>query len=245
MSKFFVKSESVKNNTISITDKDDIKHMIKVLRLGVGDCLDISDSFEFEYKAEIINIETDCVLARILDKQKFAREPEIKITLFQGIPKQGKMETIIQKSVELGVNAIVPIFTDRTIVTDKGNFKNKIERWQKVADESVKQCKRGIIPKVNNNLTLKEMIKDIDKHELIIFPYENEVNKSIKDCLRSIEYKPKSVAIIIGPEGGFSDNEAEQLKKAGARSVTLGKSILRTETAGIVTIAMVMYELEL
>lgn len=245
MSRFFVNSKNITDNTISITDKDDIKHIVKVLRLAVGDFIDISDSVEFEYKAEIIVIELGHVKTKILEKQKFAREPEIMITLFQGIPKQGKMETIIQKAVELGVNSIVPVFTDRTVVTDKGNFKNKIERWQKIADEAVKQCKRGIIPQINNSTSIKEILNDMSNYELIIFPYENEEKFSIKDCLKNLDYKPKNLAIIIGPEGGFSDNETAQLKKAGAKCVTLGKTILRTETAGIVAIAMSMYELEL
>lgn len=245
MSRFFVNKDNVKNSSIFITDKDDIKHITKVLRLDIGDLIDISDSIEFEYETEIISIDRDYIEVKVLNKKKFTREPQTKITLFQGIPKQGKMETIIQKSVELGVNAIVPIFTERTVVTDKGNFKSKVERWQKIADESVKQCKRGIIPKINQSSTLMEIMKEIGQYELVLFPYENEEAFTIKDCLRNLDVKPQRIAIIIGPEGGFSDKEAEMIKNAGAKCVTLGKTILRTETAGIVTIAMVMYELEL
>ncbi|WP_027399342.1 RsmE family RNA methyltransferase [Anaerovorax odorimutans] len=245
MSRFFVLNKDVMDNTINITDKEDIKHISKVLRLNVSDCIDISDSVEFEYKTQIISMEKDCIKAKILDKQKFAREPEIKVTLFQGIPKQGKMETIIQKCVELGVSSIVPVFTDRTVVTDKGNFKNKIERWQRISDEAVKQCKRGIIPLVNNNKTFKEMLDDLDDYELIIFPYENEENYSIKDSLRNLNNIPKNIALIIGPEGGFSDKEAKELKSINAECVTLGKTILRTETAGMAALSMIMYELEL
>lgn len=245
MSRFFVSSENVMEKTITITDKDDIKHISKVLRLSEGDPIDISDSVEFEYATEILTIEKDYVEVKILDKQKFAREPEIKITLFQGIPKQGKMETIIQKCVELGIYSIVPVFTSRTVVTDKGNFKNKIERWQKVSDEAVKQCKRGIVPMIQENKTFQEMMQDILSYELILFPYENEGDYTIKDCLRNLENQPKEVAIIIGPEGGFSDKEAIELKSLGAKCVTLGKTILRTETAGMAALAMTMYELEL
>ncbi|MGI6748545.1 MAG: 16S rRNA (uracil(1498)-N(3))-methyltransferase [Anaerovoracaceae bacterium] len=245
MNRFFVDAKEVLDNTIRITDQNDMKHMLKVLRLGIGDIISISDSVEFEYEAEIVAIEKDYVEARIMDKQKFAREPELEITLFQGIPKQGKMETIIQKTVELGVNSIVPVFTDRTIVVDHGNFNKKIERWQKISDEAVKQCKRGIIPKINSQITFSEMLEDITKYDLILFPYENEVKRSIKECLRGLVVKPKKVAIIIGPEGGFSDSEARILIKSGAQSVSLGKTILRTETAGMAAIAMVMYELEM
>ncbi|HVI39426.1 MAG TPA: 16S rRNA (uracil(1498)-N(3))-methyltransferase [Anaerovoracaceae bacterium] len=245
MSKFFVDYHDVKESTIRITDADDRKHMTKVLRLDVGDTISISDTVQFEYAAEIIAIEKDYIETKILDKQKFAREPELKITLFQGIPKQGKMETIIQKTVELGVYSIVPVFTDRSVVIDHGNFHKKIERWQKIADEAVKQCKRGIIPQIQREMMFQDMLNAIVKYELILFPYENEENYSIKDCLKKITEKPQKAAVIIGPEGGFSDQEAEALIKIGAQSVSLGKTILRTETAGMTAIAMVMYELEL
>lgn len=245
MSKFFVDCHDVKESTIRITDADDRKHITKVLRLGAGDIIYVSDSVQFEYKAEITAAEKDYIEARILDKQKFAREPELLITLYQGVPKQGKMEAIIQKNVELGVYSISPVFTDRSVVIDHGNFHKKIERWQKIADEAVKQCKRGIIPQIQRETTFQEMLNDIVKYDLIVFPYENEENRTIKDLLRNLEEKPKKAAVIIGPEGGFSDQEAEALKKIGAQSVTLGKTILRTETAGMAAIAMTMYELEL
>lgn len=245
MSRFFVDAGNVHENTITITDRDDIKHLVKVLRLEEGNRIIVSDSVEFEYETEIQSVELDCVTVKILDKQKFAREPELKITLFQGIPKQGKMETIIQKSVELGVHEIVPVFTDRTVVTDKGNFSKKIERWQKVSDEAVKQCQRGMIPQIHKEMTFREALTQLEQYDLIVFPYENEENHTIKDCLRSLGNKPKNAAVIIGPEGGFSDQEASRLKAIGSHCVTLGKTILRTETAGIVTIAMMMYELEL
>jgi 16S rRNA (uracil1498-N3)-methyltransferase len=245
MSHFFVDAKDVKESKIRIIDMDDRKHMTKVLRLGIGDIVSVSDTVQFEYTAEITAIEKDFIEARILDKQKFAREPELKITLFQGIPKQGKMETIIQKAVELGVYSVVPVFTDRTVVIDHGNFHKKIERWQKVADEAVKQCKRGIIPEIRREMLFKDMLNDIVKFELILFPYENEEKNTIKDCLRMIKTKPQNTAIIIGPEGGFSDYEAQALISIGARSVSLGKATLRTETAGMAAIAMTMYELEL
>lgn len=245
MSKFFVNASAICDSTIRITDGDDIKHMTKVLRLSEGDIISVSDTVQFEYTAEIRSITKDQVEVKILDKQKFAREPDLKVTLFQGVPKQGKMETIIQKTVELGVNSIVPVFTDRSVVVDHGNFHKKIDRWQKIADEAVKQCKRGIIPEIQTAMTFQEVLNALIKYELIIFPYENEEDRTIKDCLRKISQKPRNAALIIGPEGGFSDKEAEELIRIGARSVSLGKTILRTETAGMAAIAMMMYEMEL
>lgn len=254
MTKLFVRPEQVFENTIEITDKNDIKHIIKVLRLRKGDPLQVSDSASWEYDTEIEEISDCFVVLKIQDKQKFAKEPALQISLFQGIPKAGKMELIVQKSVELGAVSIVPVFMERTVVADKGNFGKKIDRWQKVANEAAKQCKRGIIPEVTESIDFKGMIDKLPGFDLVLFPYENEEDRSIKDCLRRITDNersggknglPQTVAVIIGPEGGFSDKEAGLLKDAGAECVTLGKTILRTETAGLAAIAMTMYELEL
>ncbi|MDD4389937.1 MAG: RsmE family RNA methyltransferase [Eubacteriales bacterium] len=245
MARLFVNPGNIFENHIVIDDRDDIKHIIKVLRLKEDDIIDISDNRMWEYSCKIRSIHSLKVEVEIIKKQKYAREPEVSITLFQGIPKSGKMETIIQKCTELGVREIVPVWNERTIVTDKGNFSKKAERWQKIADEASKQCKRGVIPKIAKDIKPKELTRILADYDLIIFPYENEQDYSIKDLLSSIEAKPLNVALIIGPEGGFSDDEAKQITAIGAKSVTLGKTILRTETAGMAAIAMIMYELEL
>lgn len=243
--RIFTSPANIEEKLIRITDKGDIRHMVKVMRMKEGDCLDVSDSCEWEYRAEILSIDEELVLLTILDKQKFAREPELSVTLFQGVPKAGKMETIIQKCVELGVSSIVPVFMDRTVVVEKGNFGKKLDRWQKVSDEAVKQCKRGVIPQIQEQLKFAEMSEKLAGFDLVLFPYENENDYSIKDCLRALTEKPKTVAIVIGPEGGFSDAEAAQMDACGAERVTLGRTILRTETAGMAALAMTMYELEL
>lgn len=248
MSRFFVKPEDVQDKYIYLTDKQDLHHMKKVLRMSVGDEMDISDGSAWEYHVEIESLEDKEAVLLILDKQKFAREPEILVTLYQGIPKASKMEEIIQRCVELGVNSIVPVFMERTVVVDKGNFGKKLDRWQKISDEAVKQCKRGIIPDVQDTVKFKEALPMLAEYDLILFPYENEDNRTIKDCLREVVAsgnKPKTVAIIIGPEGGFADKEAVALDEIGANRVSLGKTILRTETAGPAALAMTMYELEL
>lgn len=243
--RLFTDAANIGEKWIKITDKGDIRHLSKVLRLSAGDRVEVSDSAEWEYAAEILSISEDEVLLTILDKQKFAREPELQVTLFQGIPKAAKMETIIQKCVELGVYAVVPVFMDRTVVVDKGNFEKKLDRWQKTASEAVKQCKRGVVPQVMPQIKSDRLPEALADFDLILFPYENESDFSIKDCLRGLSEKPKTVAVVIGPEGGFSDREAEMLDQAGANRVTLGKTILRTETAGMAALAMTMYELEL
>ncbi len=280
MSRFFVPPECVGEKTIEITDRGDLHHMRKVLRMRPGDEAEISDTERFEYLARLESLAEDVAVFSILDKQGFAREPETRVTLFQGIPKQGKMESIIQKCVELGVHRIVPVFMERTVVVDRGNFGKKIDRWQKVSAEAVKQCRRGIVPEVEDALRMPEVVGRLADYDLVLIPYENEEGTTIRQVLReagerqapgrssggagpkapgAIAGGPKepgataggseeaglSVAVLIGPEGGFAEREVEEVVAAGGRSVTLGKTILRTETAGPAALAMIMYELEM
>lgn len=246
MSKFFVDPSAVSGAHIYMEDKDDLHHLRKVLRARTGMELDISDGDCWEYKTCLEELTEDCATLKILDKQKFATEPATRVTLYQGVPKASKMETVIQKTVEMGVDTIVPVFMERTVVVEKGNFGKKLDRWQKIAAEAVKQCKRGIIPRVTESYDFDRMLAELPDYDLIICPYENEEGLTIKDFLRGAPGpQARRIALIIGPEGGFSDGEIERLKAAGAATVTLGKTILRTETAGMAALAMIMYELEL
>ena len=245
MNRFFVEPQDVGERTILITDADDVHHITRVLRLWEGDEIEISDGRGWEYLARIERLGDGEVEAEILDKQKSAVEPDVRVTLFQGVPKQGKLEVIVQKCVEMGVDKIVPVFMERTVVADKGNYWKKLVRCRKIADEAAKQCKRAILPEIAHEIDFKQMLNDVVKYELIVFPYENEEDRTIKDCLRGMRTKPKTVAIIIGPEGGFTDAEAAALRETGADCVSLGKTTLRTETAGLAALAMTMYEFEL
>ena len=245
MRRFFVSPENIGENTVTIDDRNDLHHMMRVLRLSAGDEMDISDSQEWEYRVRLLSVNEERAEALILDKQRFTSEPQTRITLFQGIPKQGKMEIIVQKSVELGVAEIVPVFMARTVVADKGNFGKKIQRWQKIADETVKQCRRGVIPEVSQAVRMDELPGMLEDFDLVLLPYENEKNVTIKDVLRADGEKSGRIAVVIGPEGGFSRGEAEMITSIGGKTVTLGKTVLRTETAGIAAIAMIMYEKEL
>ena len=256
MSKFFVDPSAVSGAHIYMENKDDLHHLRKVLRARPGMELDISDGDCWEYKTVLEELTEDCAALKILDKQKFATEPSTRVTLYQGVPKASKMETVIQKTVEMGVDTIVPVFMERTVVVEKGNFGKKLDRWNKIAAEAVKQCKRGIIPRVTESYDFDRMLDELPNYDLIICPYENEDGLTIKDFLREApapadagpaEPGPQArrVALVIGPEGGFSDGEIARLKAAGAATVTLGKTILRTETAGMAALAMIMYELEL
>ena len=243
MNRFFVGKENRLENKILIEDKENIKHITNVLRLKKDDSIEVSDGEQYEYIVKIVNATKECVECEIIEESPFKREAKRKVHLFQGIPKQSKMDYIIQKCVELGVNEITPVFTERTIVQDKGNFDKKIERWQKVSEEAAKQSKRGIIPKVNDAIQFGAIQSKLESADLVLFLYENEEKTSIKDVLKNSS-KNKTVALIIGPEGGFSDEEAEGIIKLGAQSASLGKRILRTETAGVIALAITLYELE-
>lgn len=258
MIKFFVEPDAVCGADIYLDKPEDIRHLTKVLRAKIGDAVVISDGMDWEYETEIAEIDADCVTLRILDKQKFAREPRVRVSLYQGIPKASKMEVIIQKTVEMGVDTIIPTFMERTVVVDKGQFGKKLSRWQKISDEAVKQCKRGMIPEVRQPLLFADALKAIAAdYDLVICPYENEENRTMKDCLREFaakeghgksDKKTPRIAVIIGPEGGFSEKEIKKLTEATngtAELVSLGKTILRTETAGLAALAMIMYEMEL
>jgi len=251
MSRFFVPPENIGTSTIEIIDRGDLHHMRKVLRLHIGDEVDISDTERFEYRCRIESLEDDRALLTIVDKQSFAREPKTKVTLFQGIPKQSKMESIIQKCVELGVYEIVPVFMERTVVVDKGNnMARKVDRWNKISAEAVKQCRRGVIPQVRDAVRMSDVMGELKDYDLVLIPYEDEEKTSIKEVLRGENSVSSSdagldVAVLIGPEGGFSEDEVAAVAEAGGRSVTLGRTTLRTETAGPAALAMIMYELEL
>lgn len=254
MSRFFVDPSDIRGRYIHITDKNDIHHIKKVLRLRSGDEVDISDKNQWEYRAQIEKISDDEGLLLILDKQKFAREPETRVTLYQGVPKGSKMEEIIQRSVELGVYAVVPVFMERTVVVDRGNLGKKLTRWQKISDEAVKQCRRGLIPQIAEPMEFSGILGELSNYDAVVFPYENEEKRTIKDQLKEVAKRKElqewdkgslNVAVIIGPEGGFSEKEAGMLAEKGVSGVSLGKTILRTETAGPAAIAMIMYELEL
>jgi 16S rRNA (uracil1498-N3)-methyltransferase len=244
MSRFFVDADAISGNEIKIVSPRDVAHLTKVLRAARGDRVEVSDSAEWEYETEFLRVEDGAVVLRILDRQRFAREPGVRVALFQGLPKAAKMDAIIQKSVELGAALIFPVFCVRSVVTKDAVSERKLARWRNISAEAVKQCRRGLVPEVRPVLAFAEALAEMRRFELLLFPYENETERSLKSCLRGLAGKPGSVALFIGPEGGFSREEAEALVAAGAVSVSLGAAILRTETAGPAAIAMIMYELE-
>ena len=241
MPKFFIKKEDIKGDRVEITGGD-AAHIAKVLRTEVGETLTLCDGEGCDFYATVTALSKDSVYLTIKETVACTAEPKISVTLFQGIPKQGKMDYIIEKCTELGISRIVPVSTKRSVVKieDKKSESKKLERWRKIAAESVKQCGRGTIPEVTEVMTVSEAINFAKDFDLTLAAYECERETTFRSALSG--KSPKTVGIFIGPEGGLDDSEVELFKNAGITTVTLGKRILRTETAGHTVLTAVMYE---
>lgn len=238
MYNFFV-NEKFNENTYKI-EKNDYNHIKNVLRMKVGDEILISNGKKGDL-CVIEKILEDCIIAKIIESDFLNTNLSIEIYLFQGIPKQDKMELIIQKSVELGVNKIIPVETHRSIVKIEEKKKaDKLLRWQAIAESAGKQSKRTLIPSVCPLLNFKQAIDLAKTLDLVILPYESHKGMaSTKDFLKEIRNGMK-IGVIIGPEGGFEESEIEYALNNGVKTISLGKRILRTETASITTLSMLM-----
>lgn len=241
MHRFFVNKNQIDNNNIYIKDKD-LAHIKNVLRLKTNDKIEVSCD-GLNYLCEIDQITKEAVKANILSTSTGNSESNINITLYQGLAKGSKMDLIIQKCVEIGVKDFYAVETDRTIVKINNQKKedSKIDRWQAIAEEAAKQSKRDYIPKIKGIISFKDMIEVLKEEGNTIVPYENEENLSIKEGLKDIN--GNKINLIIGPEGGFEEAEIQSLIDIGAKIVTLGPRILRTETAGVVASTIILYEL--
>ena len=242
MPKFFVPKENIFENKIKITGED-VAHITRVLRMTKGEKLCLCDGAGNNYDAVISEIDAKKIECTIESKEKAGTEANIEVTLFQGIPKGSKMEYIIQKTTELGIVRIVPCQMARSVSKiDAKDSKKKQVRWQKIAEEAAKQSGRGIIPEVLEPVGFDEALKMMGESDLAFAPYECEENNSIKTTLLAGK-SAKTISFMIGPEGGYDIAEIEKLKDKNIKTVTLGKRILRTETAGEAVLAMIMYEL--
>lgn len=222
----------------------DAHHIGKVLRMQQGQQLQIVSDDGVSALAEIINIDGECVNVHCLEKISESHEPKVKLTLAQGLAKGEKMDFIIQKAVEMGAYSVVPVAMDHSVVRlDANKARKKVERWQKISESAAKQSKRDIIPKVQPVQTLEEALKNNNCSTKII-AYECEDKKSLKTALQAAEEEGTicEILLIIGPEGGISENELAQACQSGAIAVSLGKRILRAETAGLVAISAIFYE---
>lgn len=238
MHRFFI--PQLYNEEMTITGVD-AKHIGKVLRMQPGDKLQIVSDDGVSALAEVASVTESTVTVRCLEKLAESHEPAVKITLAQGLAKGEKMDFIIQKAVELGACSIVPVAMEHSVVRlDGAKADKKVERWQKIAEAAAKQSKRDIIPQVQPVQTVKEMLANNDCKTKII-AYECEDRMSLKTALREAG-QMEDLLLIIGPEGGISEAELAKAREAGAVPVSLGRRILRAETAGLVAMSAIFYE---
>lgn len=247
---FFAESSqmSLEDKTLTITGSD-YNHIANVLRMKVGEELSVSlrDSEDGkEYRYGIEEITEDTVVCRLRFIKEDGLELPSKVYLFQGLPKADKMELIIQKCVELGVYQVIPVSTKRSIVKlDEKKAESKIKRWQSISEAAAKQSKRRIIPEVSKPVTMKQAVEMVKEMDVRLIPYElAEGMDKTREIINSIE-PGQSVAIFIGPEGGFDDKEIELCRENGIEPITLGKRILRTETAGFTVLAWLGFHLDI
>ena len=244
MQHFFVTPSQVGETDIYI-EGSDVNHMKNVLRMRYGEELTVSDGDNLKYRCAVERYEEGRAVLKILERMQSDTELSSRIYLFQGLPKQDKMELIIQKAVELGVYQIIPVSTSRCVVKlDEKKAVKKAERWRQIAVSAAKQSGRGYIPEVVPVISYQEALAQAKKLNVILIPYELE--RGMRETRKIIEaIKPgQSIAVFIGPEGGFEKEEVEQALGCGARAVTLGRRILRTETAGLTALSVLMFHLE-
>ena len=244
MHHFFVTPEQVKADNIWI-EGSDVNHIKNVLRMKIGEELEISDGEGKKYLCEVTSMSADEVVAAIKEELQVDVELPSKIYLFQGLPKSDKMEMIVQKAVELGVYEIIPVATKRAVVKlDDKKAAKKVERWQAIAEGGAKQSGRNVIPEVKQVMSFKEALQYAKKLDVLLVPYELAEGMAETKSIISAIKPGQSVGFFIGPEGGFETAEVELAIENGAKAITLGKRILRTETAGLTTLSILMYHLE-
>lgn len=244
MPKFFVKNNQIEDKTINIIGTD-VNHIVNVLRLKIDDKIQVcNEDNGINYESKIIEINKETIKCEILEKINSNAEANVHINIMQGLPKAEKMELIIQKCTELGVKEITPVEMERCIVKLDGKSANKKqERWQKIAEVAAKQSGRDKIPQINNVTNIKNICKMLEDYDIVLVPYENEKNTTLKEVLAKLPKEDLKIAIVIGPEGGFEEKEIKMLEQNGYKIVTLGNRILRTETVAIAMTSVILYEL--
>lgn len=242
---FFVEQNQISEKEICILGQD-VNHIKNVLRMKTGEEVSVSNGVDGnEYRAEISEIYEDRIICKLMFVKKDGVELPSRVTLFQGLPKGDKMEMIIQKAVELGATEIVPVDTKRCVMKlDEKKEKNKIARWQAIAEAAAKQSKRAIVPQIHSSMKFAKALEYCKDTKVKLIPYEMAEDMSkTREIMNGL--KPgEDIAIFIGPEGGFDTEEIEKAMAAGVLPITLGKRILRTETAGMTVLSIIMYHLE-
>ncbi len=241
MPKFFVSKEDIHGESLRIGE--DAHHILHVLRQRPGDMIIACDGMGTDYECEIQSLSQEAILCRIVSSHPSETEPYTRITVFQGLPKGEKTDWILQKAAELGIASVHFVQTKRSVVKlEEKKVSGKLERWNKICTTAAKQCERGSIPTVAFHPQLSSCLPCLKEFDLALLFYEEEKGRALKPILRSQTAKPRSIAVLIGPEGGWDLEEVEALTKAGAQTVGLGPRILRTETAAMTAAAMILYE---
>ena len=241
---FFVEGGDIGEGEARITGSD-VNHIKNVLRMKPGDKLRISDGERLCYNCRIQAFEEEAVVLSLLSRDEDGTELPARIVLFQGLPKGDKMELVIQKNVELGVFQIVPVATRRSVVKlDAKKAQAKVRRWNAISESAAKQSKRTLVPKVNSVLSFQEAVDLAADFDCKLFPYEHaEGMEETRKLLAQIQPGMK-IAVFIGPEGGFEEEEVDYARERGFVPITLGRRILRTETAGMALLSALMFQLE-
>lgn len=244
MYQFFVEPEQIGPEWATITGPD-VNHIRNVLRMKPGEAVRISDGKGSCYDGTIDTLQSDEIIVRLTGEKMESTELPVEVVLFQGLPKSDKMEWIIQKNTELGVGAIVPVATSRAVVKlDEKKADSKVKRWNGIAEAAAKQSKRTLIPEVRSVLSFKQALAESATFDVKLMPYENAEGMAFtRKCIGEIRPGAK-VAVFIGPEGGFSEEEVKAASEMGFLPITLGRRILRTETAGMSVLSMISYALE-
>ena len=244
MHHFFVDPDQIGGSMIRILGPD-VNHIKNVLRMGAGEHILISNGVDRDYLCEVMEVASLEVTAKILSVEEGGLELPARLYLFQGLPKGDKMELIIQKAVELGVYRIIPVETKRAVVRlDKKKEESKLRRWRAVSESAAKQSKRLIIPEVAGVMTFQQALAFAKEFDMTVIPFEHAKDMAeTKEILSNVK-AGMSVGIFIGPEGGFEDSEMELAERLGAKQITLGKRILRTETAGLAIVSVLAFQLE-
>ena len=245
MYRFYVSTDQLAEKEVFISGGD-VNHIKNVLRLEVGDWIVACDGNGTDYVSRIQSICSDEVVASIEKVQPTGTELPVRITLFQGMPKKDKLELIIQKAVELGACEIVPVMTKRTVVklSEEKKINKRLERWQSIAYAAAKQCDRGIIPTVHKPVSYEEALAMADQLDYNVIPYELQTGMEEARKIVDQACKQRSLGIFIGPEGGFEPEEVERAMTRNIHPMTLGKRILRTETAGMALLSILMFQMQ-
>ncbi len=245
MPKFFVRQDQIDGELVTLLG-DDAFHISRSLRMAKGEHISVCDMQGEEYECELEEFLSDSVRARILSSRRIDNEPPKRIYLYQALPKGDKLDTVIQKAVECGVYEICLFESERCVAKSKGDSEaRKTERRNRIALEAAKQCGRGYIPKVHETVGFREAIASACLADLCLFCYEGESERSLKRALLAHGGNVNSISIVVGSEGGFSLSEAAHAMEKGAVSVSLGKRILRTETAASFVLGCLVYEYEM